>query len=206
MISPQIFCERPIPWLIFSTSHDSAHKSGVSTPKRDGCGGLHEREMSRSAAAGISQACDQMGVRLWDLCGEPVDNWASAVALADQAKREGARSLALELHMNSGGPASIHGCLLQYPTQFAAHDLVDILRPEMVARIPPHHWVGSVPMPSPGYLNWAFLRSMQGRASVLIELGFVEDPAFCAWIDVLDNQMAVGKFIGQACCDWLLKP
>jgi N-acetylmuramoyl-L-alanine amidase len=197
--------ERPEPRLIYSTSHDSHHRTGVSLP-----GGAHEREISRAAAAGLSQACRQSGVEFIDLCGEPGDNWSGARQLADIAEKEQRQHLVLELHCNAGWqPGWPRGLMLMHPVEQDVKELEQLLRESVMPRIPPGGWARTVGMPEPREkqrFNWAYLEAMRGRPAVLLELGYIEDPEFVAFLLSVEHQALVGKWVGDAICEWLLRP
>jgi hypothetical protein len=208
-MNPSYFLERPEPRLIYSTCHDVEKRTGVRTPAP---ASVHERDVARAAAAGLHQACSQVGVEMIDLVGEPLDNWSGARQLVDIAMHEERQALALEIHMNSGWqPGWQDGMMMFHPVDFRTAEIEDLLRLQVAPRIPPCHWIGSVGMPEAQYpfskqrYNWAFLRSMAGRPSLLIELGFVENAEFCSFIESVNNQASVGKLVGDALCEWLLR-
>ena len=201
------------PLLIHSTAHDLAHATGVYVVP-----GLHERDVARGCAIGLSATCSQCRTDFEDLRGDPGGNWGNAVKLMDKAQEDDRRCLTVEVHCNSSTEAQRFGTMMFFPWGWAPAPAIEgLLKERLVPIVPPNFWQRSVGLPDPKFplddqqWNWGYLRHVTERGfhlrpAILIELGYIQSPEFCTFISDNDNQARVGFVIGQCLCDWLSNP
>jgi len=185
--------------LIWSTCH-SATSPGVSTP-----GGITERMFNRQVLAGVKEyACQDPSCELFDLIDMSPMNWKRANALFNDLDGPG---VLVELHMNSNGAMSLGrtraGCLAQYhrdhqATCVLAADLLD----SCAAIVPPHSKIAAIQQPGNDlYPRAAMFHSVSGPC-VLLEAGFIQDPAFCAWTEQPGAPAELGRVLAGAIYGW----
>lgn len=160
--------------------------------------GLTEYQCAQSIGLAFAESCAVFGHEVRILSGSPLSNWGRI----NEEQHEDHQAVAVEVHLNSyDGPNARYGHLLEcHRDNVREKDLCAQINFGLEREMAFSRLIEVIQQPDNRYPNWAFLRAVD--FGVLVELGFIQDAKFCAFVEKKENQAALGRALARSFHEW----